>query len=78
MSYCPFCGVFTETPHRTQEVCIDALNVEIVRMRELLDQVRSSATAGPRPVLRHTLEDPREAPEPSEADPGPNPGQTDG
>jgi hypothetical protein len=57
MSYCPFCGVFAETPHKTQEVCIDALNVEIVRMRELLDQVRSSAHPGPSPVLKQILAD---------------------
>jgi hypothetical protein len=59
MSYCPFCGVFAETPHKTQEVCIDALNVEIVRMRELLDQVRSRVTYGPSPVLKQILEDDR-------------------
>lgn len=75
MSYCPFCGVFTETPHRTQEVCIDALNVEIVRMRELLDQVRSSAAPGPRPVLKHRLEDPGDAPE--SQDPESNEGHSD-
>jgi hypothetical protein len=57
MSYCPFCGVFAETPHKTQEVCIDALNVEIVRMRELLDQVRSRAISGPGPVLKQILDD---------------------
>jgi len=57
MSYCPFCGVFTETPHKTQEVCIDALNVEIVRMRELLEQVKSNAAPGSRPVLKQTIED---------------------
>jgi hypothetical protein len=64
MSYCPFCGVFTESPHKTQEVCIDALNVEIVRMRELLEQVKSDAAPGSRPVLKQTIED----------DPGPDPG----
>ena len=64
MSYCPFCGVFAETPHKTQEVCIDALNVEIVRMRELLDQVRSRANAGPSPVLRQIVtEEPASSPE---------------
>jgi hypothetical protein len=57
MSYCPFCGVFTETPHKTQEVCIDALNVEIVRMRELLEQVKSNAAPGARPDLKQSIED---------------------
>ena len=73
MPYCPFCGVFTETPHRTQEVCIDALNVEIVRMRELLDQVRSGANPAARPVLKQLVDDdPATDPE----DPGSDRGQT--
>jgi hypothetical protein len=60
MSYCPFCGVFAETPHKTQEVCIDALNVEIRRMREVLEQVQSSAAPGMparEPVLKQGIED---------------------
>jgi hypothetical protein len=57
MSYCPFCGVFAETPHKTQEACIDALNVEIVRMRELLDQVRSRVNPAQSPVLTQILEE---------------------
>jgi hypothetical protein len=46
MPFCPFCGVFSEFPHKTQEVCIDALNREIARMRELLGQLQSAAVPG--------------------------------
>jgi hypothetical protein len=48
-SICPFCGVVTETPHETQAGCIEALNAEIVRMRAVLDRVRSTAVPGPAP-----------------------------
>ena len=37
---CPFCGVTTDVPHETQEGCIEALHVEIARMRELLEYVK--------------------------------------
>ena len=47
MSICPFCGVSTETPHETQEGCIEALNAEIAKMRAVLEQVRSAAVPGP-------------------------------
>jgi len=49
MSVCPFCGVTTETPHETQRGCIEALNVEIAKMRAVLEQVRSAAVPGPVP-----------------------------
>lgn len=39
MSNCPFCGVPANAPHETQEACIAALNVEIARMRELIERV---------------------------------------
>jgi hypothetical protein len=39
MANCPFCGVAAEAPHETQEACIAALNVEIARMRELIERV---------------------------------------
>lgn len=38
---CPFCGVDSETPHDTQEACIEALRAEILRVRGVLDGVRS-------------------------------------
>jgi coproporphyrinogen III oxidase-like Fe-S oxidoreductase len=37
---CPFCGVSTAVPHETQQGCIDALHVEIARMRGILDHLR--------------------------------------
>jgi len=44
---CPFCGVDTDVAHESQEGCIQALNAEITRVRELLHQVRSVAVPGP-------------------------------
>jgi hypothetical protein len=43
---CPFCGVMTDVPHERQEGCIQALNAEIARMRELLSYVRVTAAEG--------------------------------
>jgi hypothetical protein len=37
---CPFCGEIIEAPHETQQACIDALIAEIVRTRQVLEQVR--------------------------------------
>jgi hypothetical protein len=37
---CPFCGVATDVPHETQAGCIEALHVEIARMRGILDHLR--------------------------------------
>ena len=36
---CPFCGVISEIPHETQQACIEALQSEIKRTREVLDNV---------------------------------------
>ena len=36
---CPFCGVVSELPHETQQACIDALQSEIKRTREVLENV---------------------------------------
>lgn len=36
---CPFCGVVSEIPHETQQACIEALQSEIKRTREVLDNV---------------------------------------
>jgi hypothetical protein len=47
MPICPFCGVVTDAPHETQAGCIEALNAEIVRMRAVLDHVRSATVPGP-------------------------------
>jgi hypothetical protein len=47
MPNCPFCGVVTDAPHETQEACIEALNAEITRMRELIESVRHSEVLPP-------------------------------
>jgi hypothetical protein len=36
---CPFCGMATESPHQSQEVCIAALQAEIRRTREILERI---------------------------------------
>jgi hypothetical protein len=36
---CPFCGMATELPHESQEVCIAALHDEIRRTRQILEKV---------------------------------------
>jgi hypothetical protein len=47
---CPFCGVSTDVAHETQEACIEALNAEIKRVREILHHVRSAEVPGLRSV----------------------------
>jgi hypothetical protein len=44
---CPFCGVATDAPHETQQGCIEALNAEIARMREILESVKSPEAGAP-------------------------------
>jgi len=44
---CPFCGVATEVAHRSQEACIEALQSEIERTRELLTHVVDSVAIRP-------------------------------
>jgi hypothetical protein len=48
MEACPFCGVIAETPHDTQEGCIEALHNEIAKAREALQQAQRPAL----PVVR--------------------------
>ncbi len=36
VSICPFCGIATGVPHETQELCIEALHLEIERTREII------------------------------------------
>ena len=48
MSTCPFCGVVTEIPHETQEGCIQALQAEIARVRDVLSHVQSVEVPQPR------------------------------
>ena len=36
---CPFCGIVSESPHETQQACIQALHSEIERTRRILESV---------------------------------------
>ena len=36
---CPFCGMAIESPHQSQEGCIAALQAEIRRTRQILEQI---------------------------------------
>jgi hypothetical protein len=36
MIVCPFCGLASEVPHETQAACIEALQAEISRVREIV------------------------------------------
>lgn len=36
---CPFCGMATDVPHESQQGCIAALNAEIARTRQILENV---------------------------------------
>ena len=36
---CPFCGIVSDHRHETQEACIDALQAEITRTREVLERI---------------------------------------
>ena len=44
---CPFCGIVSEVPHETQEGCIEALQAEISRMRDILQSVKGPGLAAP-------------------------------
>lgn len=52
MRVCPFCGLATETPHETQEACIEALQVEISRVREIVEKLKEPEEPSARPALR--------------------------
>ena len=43
---CPFCGVETDVAHETQEGCIEALRSEILRVRDILQTVRTFEVPG--------------------------------
>ena len=36
---CPFCGIVSDQPHETQTACIQALQAEITRTRQVLEHV---------------------------------------
>jgi hypothetical protein len=59
---CPYCGVSSDVAHETQEACIEALRVEISRVRAVLNHVRSAAVPGP-------VERPDEEADPAARDP---------
>lgn len=44
---CPFCGLATDVPHETQNGCIEALQREITRVRDILDHSTLIARTGP-------------------------------
>ena len=44
---CPFCGLATGVPHETQQGCIDALQAEIARVREVLEIIQPAGAAQP-------------------------------
>ena len=36
---CPFCGIVSDHAHETQTACIEALQAEITRTRQVLERV---------------------------------------
>lgn len=48
---CPFCGTVTDVPHETQEGCIEALQREIARVRDILEH--STPLDAQPPTRRH-------------------------
>ena len=62
---CPFCGVETDVPHETQQGCIDALRSEILRVRDILHNVRTFDA----PAAPDTTEESCPAPEDTEIEP---------
>jgi hypothetical protein len=39
MIVCPFCGLATESAHETQGACVEALQAEVSRVREIVAKV---------------------------------------
>jgi hypothetical protein len=39
MIVCPFCGLATESAHETQGACVEALQAEVSRVREIVEKV---------------------------------------
>jgi hypothetical protein len=52
MIVCPFCGLATELPHETQAACIDALQMEISRVREIVEKRREPEEPAAHPTVR--------------------------
>jgi hypothetical protein len=55
---CPFCGVPTDVPHETQELCIAALQGEIALMRDMVRRVKDVAEAHDTPTEEPHLPEP--------------------
>lgn len=53
---CPFCGTVTDVPHETQEGCIQALQREIARVRDILEH-STPLGADPPPRRPHADDD---------------------
>jgi hypothetical protein len=51
MTVCPFCGLATESPHERQAACIEALQEEISRVREIVERMKDATPPTP-PRLR--------------------------
>lgn len=52
MIVCPFCGLATESAHETQAACVEALQAEVSRVREIVEKVEkldSVTDDAPRP-----------------------------
>ena len=45
-SVCPLCDVVSDVPHHTQQGCIDALQKEIARIRQVLERRRDAPIVG--------------------------------
>jgi hypothetical protein len=58
---CPFCGVATDVPHETQELCIAAMHAEIARVKGILQHVKLTAREAPPPLEEVADPDPAEA-----------------
>jgi hypothetical protein len=43
---CPLCDVVSDVPHQTQQGCIDALQKEIARIRQVLERRRDAPIVG--------------------------------
>ena len=57
MLVCPFCGLATESAHETQSACIEALQTEISRVRQIVDKVKEDQEPTAKPALRVTTAD---------------------
>ena len=52
MIVCPFCGLASEVAHETQAACIEALQAEISRVREIVGKSPADEEPAAAPKLR--------------------------